>query len=92
MTHTATTYQIVIVENKKVPTSMDTAAKDAMIIVVPIYQGRLRPQQYFLVIRHMTLDTQLRWTVGFVLICARNIVNIAIAIDGDIAVWLLVNM
>jgi len=70
-THTATTYQIVIVENKKVPTNMETAAKDAMIIVVPIYQGRLRPQQYFLVIRHMTLDTQLRWTrssVGFVLI------------------------
>ena len=50
---------------------MATAAKDAMIIVVPIYQGRLRPQQYFLIIRHMTLDTQLRWTrssVGFVLI------------------------
>ena len=43
-TYTATTYQIVIVENKKVPTSLETAAKDAMIIVVPIYQGRLRPQ------------------------------------------------
>ena len=70
-THTTTTYQKVIAENKKVPTNMKTAAKDAMIIVVPIYQGRLRPQQYVLVIRHMTLDTQLRWTrssVGFVLI------------------------
>ena len=44
-THTATTYQIVIVANIKVPTSMRTAAKDAMISVVPIYQGRLRPQQ-----------------------------------------------
>ena len=44
-THTATTYLISIIENKKVPTSMETAAKDAMIIVIPIYQGRLRSQQ-----------------------------------------------
>ena len=58
-------------EQKNVPTSMETAAKDAMIIVGPIYQGILRPQQNCLVIRHMTLDTQLRWirsNVGFVLI------------------------
>ena len=26
-------------------TSMDAAANDAMISIVPIYQGRLRPQQ-----------------------------------------------
>ena len=40
----------------------------------------------------MTLNTQWRWTrsnIGVILILASHIVNIAIAIDGDIAVWLI---
>ena len=36
---------VFIVENNNVPTSMETAAKDANLSVGPIYQGRLCPQQ-----------------------------------------------